>query len=295
MGAGTSTAAAAPPPCFGAAARDPLRPCTNPTLSVFPAVADRDRVSVSACRATTQEPAPVCAFGVPAARARATVALIGDSHAKHWRAALDVVAHAKRWRGLSVTTSGCMFSTAARYLPDAIRAQCVEWNRGVRAWFADHPEVHTVFISQAVHTPLAVRAGQTLLETKVAGFKRAWTALPKSVKHVVVLRDIPYTWAPRFDCIARVVAEGKEPPGPACRTERWWASKWDPTVSTVLKTRSKRIRYVDLTDFFCDPKYCFPVIGGVLVHRDTNHMTVAFSTTLGPYLLRALRRLAATW
>jgi hypothetical protein len=33
----------------------------------------------------------------------------------------------------------------------------------------------------------------------------------------------------------------------------------------------------------------------VLVHKDVGHITRLFSTTLGPYLLRAFDRLAATW
>ena len=33
---------------------------------------------------------------------------------------------------------------------------------------------------------------------------------------------------------------------------------------------------------------CFPVVGGVLVHKDVGHLTRQFSTTLGRYLLSAL-------
>jgi hypothetical protein len=49
-----------------------------------------------------------------------------------------------------------------------------------------------------------------------------------------------------------------------------------------------RVRLVDLTRFFCDGRRCFAVVGGALVNRDVSHMTTAFATTLGPYLLRAL-------
>lgn len=50
-----------------------------------------------------------------------------------------------------------------------------------------------------------------------------------------------------------------------------------------------------MTRFFCEALFCLPVIGGVLVHRDLNHMTVPYAQTLGPYLLRSDRRLAASW
>jgi hypothetical protein len=52
------------------------------------------------------------------------------------------------------------------------------------------------------------------------------------------------------------------------------------------------VRRIDLTNYFCDALSCFPVIGGVLVHRDLNHMTIDYARTLGPYLLRAVKRLS---
>ena len=41
----------------------------------------------------------------------------------------------------------------------------------------------------------------------------------------------------------------------------------------------------------CDRTRCFPVVGGALVHKDRGHLTRVFSTTLGPYVLRALNQL----
>jgi hypothetical protein len=45
---------------------------------------------------------------------------------------------------------------------------------------------------------------------------------------------------------------------------------------------------VDLTHFFCGPRRCFPVVGGVLVFKDASHITSVFARTLGPFLLRIL-------
>jgi hypothetical protein len=52
-----------------------------------------------------------------------------------------------------------------------------------------------------------------------------------------------------------------------------------------------RASVVDLTDFFCGPRDCPPVIGGVLVYKDASHMSNLFSTTLGPFLLSRVRQL----
>src|SRR4051794_9470681 len=171
-GAGVATAGREP--CVGAAARDPVHPCTNlsrtpsppkGSIALYPATFD--------CRPTRQHPQPLCAFGVPATRARATVALIGDSHAQHWRAAGEVVAKARRWRAFSLTIARCPFSAAVADLPSIHRRTCVNWYAAARLWLRQHPEVSTVFVSQKADTP--VRApGRTELEVKRAGFMRAW-------------------------------------------------------------------------------------------------------------------------
>ena len=43
----------------------------------------------------------------------------------------------------------------------------------------------------------------------------------------------------------------------------------------------------------CDRRRCFPVVGGVLVHKDGSHLTTPFATSLGPFLLRSVERLLA--
>lgn len=165
----------------------------------------------------------------------------------------------------------------------------MRWNRLVLTWFANHPEVSTVFVSQAATTPVSTTDGRTPLEEKVDGFRRAWSALPKTVRRVVVIRDTPITTIGSFDCVRDVLAAGKDAPGPACALPRSFAVRWDAAVSTVRRLHAKRYHFADLTDFFCDGQRCFPVIGGALAYRDKDHMTVRFSQSLGPYLLRKVR------
>jgi hypothetical protein len=41
----------------------------------------------------------------------------------------------------------------------------------------------------------------------------------------------------------------------------------------------------------CDRRLCYPVVGGVLVHRNAGHLTRLFATTMGPFLLGEVNRL----
>src|SRR3954451_1850062 len=118
----TGARTGAEPRCFGAASRDPEnQPCKNPALrySVTPSPKDALLTPSSRCTLLGRSKTPeVCWFGVPAAQAVATVVLLGDSHAVHWRAALAVVARAKRWHALSLNRSQCSFSLAVPTLPE---------------------------------------------------------------------------------------------------------------------------------------------------------------------------------
>ena len=81
--------------CFGAAARDPRGPCRDRRLTdfVYPRPALAATIPNSPCELVErQADMNVCSFGAAPEDATETIALVGDSHASHWRAALDVVA-----------------------------------------------------------------------------------------------------------------------------------------------------------------------------------------------------------
>jgi hypothetical protein len=84
-----------------------------------------------------------------------------------------------------------------------------------------------------------------------------------------------------------------EDAGAVCAVPRRRALEPDAQFAAAIRLRSARVRVLDFTRFFCDENKCYPVIGGVLVHKDDHHLTAAFARTLGPYLLRALQRTGA--
>lgn len=289
-------AAQSKPRCVGAAAMDALRPCLDRTRSVEPAPGAVARVPFPYCQPVRDQRDPeVCTFGTRAARARAHVALIGDSHALHWRAALDPVARVKRWHGHSITAPACFYSEAVFVLPGGLREPCVPWFESVRSWLASNPDVSTIFVSQNAPTPVEVGPGETVPGVKSAGFQRAWRALPANVRNVVVIRDTPRISADTFGCIRRVMRADTQRAKLACSLPRSRALPDDPALAAVAALRSRRYRAIDMTDFFCGSRRCYPVIGGILVNRDVDHINPIYARTLGPYLLRAIRRLPARW
>jgi hypothetical protein len=289
--------AADDPPCFGAAARDALHPCRNTKLrtKVFPRPADAVIMPNSACRPfeVTTVLLP-CAFGVDPKEATATIGLLGDSHASHWRAGLEVVAQGLGWHGVSLTHASCPFSKARVSFPRPKRLACEMWIRHADRFFHRHPEVTTIFVSNHITGSTIPAKGKSKFQTQVDGFLAAWRSLPSSVKHIVVIRDTPRTPASTMSCVSKAVKR-RVPPGPACAVKRSYASLVDPATVAAHRWGSSRVSVIDLTPFFCSDRMCLPVIGGVLVHKDTTHITQVYSRTLGPYLQRAVEAVMRDW
>jgi hypothetical protein len=277
------------PACYGAAARDPQHPCANTTKAMFPGL-DEGESHAFDNYASGCDPGIVpgaCISGADGPVAREDVALIGDSHTFHWRAALGLVAQVEGWRIHSVSAGGCFFSKVT----GAFLQDCDGYYTAVLEYLQRHPEIHTVFTTSNADTPVAVPDGQTNASFKIGGFLDAWAALPATVRHVVVLRDTTNSSQPTFDCLARAIAAGQRP-GTTCALARPTALRDDLAVAAVAQARNERYRAIDLSHYFCGSSACYPVIGGVRVNADIyGHLTPTYLRTVGPYLLRELRRL----
>jgi len=268
------------PRCFGAASRR----CTNRRLSrvVVPSPRAALRGRNAFCGTGSRVGlVSACTFGVSEPLSSTTVALVGDSHAQHWRGALEVVAQAKHWHGLSITRSGCPLTEAQPVLPGkTASAQCREWNNEVQAWFARHPEVSTVIMS--------AHAGARTTGGTQAGYRAAWRALPSSVRHIIVIHDTP-SIGKVVSCIRAAVAKHKRA-GSTCAVPRSRGLHPDEHYAAARGMGGTRVRTIDMTRYFCG-RVCRPVIGGALVYKDGTHMTRIFAGTLGRFLLGPINRI----
>jgi hypothetical protein len=267
--------------CWGAASRDPEHRCSNPALDdvVVPTPYNALLIPGGDCRKYhTNGQVDTCSFG-DAANARGTVAVIGDSHAAALEPAMHYVALANQWQGLGLIHNGCAFSEAPMLVSSSYARTCLSWRQRVTRWLVQHPEVTTVVISGSAVRQFASSA--------VAGFHRAWAALPPSVRHIFVIRDVPHGLLGESDCVQRGAAR-HEAAGRLCAEPRSATLADDAEARAASDSRSSRVRLLDLTPFFCDSRRCFPVVGGALVLKDIQHLTHEFAITLGPYLVRSI-------
>jgi hypothetical protein len=234
-----------------------------------------------------------CAFGADENSARATIALVGDSHAENWRGAVAYLARAKGWYGVSLALGGCPYSTTTRVVPEPLRSHCAARNADVPGWFRAHPEVSTVFIAQISGVPFVLPPGTPQFEGQVAAYLKAWAALPLTVRHIIVIRDTPKALPSTRRCIDAALAHRRSA-GTACRMPR--SAVLSPDAAVVAAQRSGgRAQVVNLVNHFCDRRWCYPVVGGALVQKDLNHLSATFIETLGPYLVDAFNQLSVGW
>ena len=285
--------------CLGAAARDPdNQPCINPKLrlSVAPSPATA-RVLVTPHDGTEANRSPLCqgglkiigllelcSFGAPANRAERQVVSIGDSHARRWRPGLNIVALESNWRVTSIVRRGCPLNNYLTGSSTEIRS-CRQWQRQLAAWLKANPTIDTLVIAQSTGTG----RNPERFEARVRGYEERLRLLPSTIEEVIVLRDNPRVSGNTLDCVEQAVEAGKAA-GPACAIPRSVALKPDPLAVAAENLDQSNINVIDLTEFYCGPEVCLPVVGGVLIHSDRHHQTELWNRTLAPFVLRELGR-----
>lgn len=225
----------------------------------------------------------VCQFGASTSRAKATFALIGDSHAAQWRPALNWVAKRRSLRIISLTASSCDYIDGDQFKRSEGQKwqECKRFRRQVPKFLARSPEISGVIFSSVSQEE----------NRNIVGYQRAWEKLPDSVQRIAVIRDNPRTNPGAHDCIIKAVKAGRSP-AVSCSYPRSQALRSDSQLKAAQQLQSPNVAPIDLSDLFCDQKRCYPVVGGVLVYQDGNHQTAQFNRTLAPYLLKELQ---ANW
>jgi hypothetical protein len=185
----------------------------------------------------------------------------------------------------ALTRNSCPFSARGRVLPARDARRCERWKRDVAHWLRAHPKVTTVVLAQEVGDVDTAGAADPFAAA-VQSYVAEWQKLPPSVARVVVIRDTPASRPDVLSCVSEALA-----PQQSCALPEAFALPADPAVAAAVQLGGPRFQTVDLTSFFCDGTLCFPVVGGVLVYLDSNHLTPRFVTTLAPYLDAQLHRL----
>lgn len=235
-----------------------------------------------------------CEFGGGQADAP-EVWLVGDSHAEHWQAGLFSVARAEGWNLNVSLLGGCPLIETPRvsFLDGPADSQqtqqrCLDWSESLSAAIAtqETPPDLIIASSFAAAEKIDDGTGRPQDQQYFDATTRLLTAWTHPGTDVAVIRDVPTareTSTP--DCLAK----NMQTPA-ACESPRAEALSDDPFAAAAAKF-PQGVTVLDLTDRFCNETTCFPLVGGVPVYYDGNHISRSYSLSLAEPLRERLRPL----
>ncbi|MEO6471887.1 MAG: SGNH hydrolase domain-containing protein, partial [Aeromicrobium sp.] len=160
-------------------------------------------------------------------------------------------------------------------------SECIDHNKRALAWIRAQGNISYIIVGSLANTQVVKADGESAYRTSVNGYLDYWDRLPSTVKHLFVFRDNPRAARDVMEC---VLAAPKGHAGQFCAQPRSKQLKVDTAADATRAIRRDHASVIDMTNHFCDPSKCFPVIGNVLVYGDWNHMTRTFGLTLGPFV-----------
>ena len=267
--------------CLGAASIAD-RGCADATSnSIIPGLlaAPKDTSVTDACWSHSQEVEPIVCSAGPTESPALRVALIGDSHANSYQNTLEVLAEKYRWRVDFIGKSACPWSTTTQDTKSAT------WNNDCQTWvkkLTDHvlaSDYDLIITSYSSVGGWVAAPGETLEQTVADGFVDVWSPVVAKGIPIVALDDIPLPIPEFLDCIHT----HPDSPGTSCARDQKEAFPATDAQPAAAK-RVPGVTVLDYTHYFCQGGSCPPVIGGVIVYRNGDHLTGSYGATLAPML-----------
>ena len=226
-------------------------------------------------------------------RSGTNVALVGDSHAAQWDGPLGIVARQHGWRLTSYTKANCPFSTQdVAFVKDEgadtgatgvarVYDECNSWRDEVRdTLLADPPAMLVVSnVERQAAVDGVVQGPSQSKPLLVSGLEQMWRSFLDKGTAVVVVADTP---RPQID-VPSCVSDNPEQLT-RCTFDRDEGNRARSTSLSDAAAATPGTTFVDLSDAICPTQRCAPVIGDVLLYRDTNHLTNTYAATLAPRL-----------
>ena len=212
-----------------------------------------------------------------------SIVLFGDSHANHWIAGMRAAAAAEGWKLIPVTKAGCPSATITVFRANFNRPYeaCDTWRRNALDYIRELEPTVVVLASSS-----SIRAG-TADEEWLDGLTATIAALPDA-SHPVVMADSPRFSEHVPDCLSDHLTSVR-----ACTTER------APAAAAQLRAAEEALvsgaggSFLDGYEISCLADPCPVIVGDVLAFRDEHHLTVVYSTLLGPRLADRLTPIVA--
>jgi peptidoglycan/LPS O-acetylase OafA/YrhL len=223
-----------------------------------------------------------CTYGDSSSSTK--VVLFGDSHAAMWFPAVDQAAQRYSWKLYAWTKDTCPPLQLNLISPvlDREYTECGRWRDEVLEQIA---RLHPALVILGVARHYSPIYGFT---TYGAGWMDGLTGMITAIRQlgskVIVLGPIPKPSFSVPSCLSENLTTAT-----SCETLRGAGVNLPGMRAEEATVRAAGGSYVNTLFWFCTTKaVCPPIVDGVLVYRDDNHITASYAALLAPPLEAAL-------
>lgn len=238
------------------------------------AAEDRPQTYPDDCHVRFPDSEPVtCTYGDEDSDVH--VAVVGDSKAGQWISAIAEIGTRHGWRVSNITKSSCALSTTLQELKGEPFRSCQTWNARVLRMLAEDPP-DLVITSQGTEDAYASGPDGSDGATLLSGMLVTYQQIEELGSALLILTDNPHPPMRIPECVS-VHADDLS----NCVFDRSEASSGREILLEAARAGNHDL--VDTQAFICPTATCLPVIGDVLVYRDS-HLTDTYVKTTVPWL-----------
>ncbi|MBO0841923.1 MAG: acyltransferase, partial [Nocardioides sp.] len=210
-----------------------------------------------------------------------SIVVIGDSHGRHWIPAVEKIATQSHYKTYYLDMPQCPI---ALLTPDALGTTrpfnaCASFH----TWMlnevkAIHPDVLLISsrpLYAAYHDATGRHTDPTQVRNAIyASYLRLLSIVKPAAKRTVWLRDIPADPDDPSTCLSQNKTLGP------CLFKPLESQQVGANLQ-MQAARATGTETLDLDDLFCYEGRCTSVVGDMINHRDTHHITATYSAALG--------------
>ncbi|WP_162802997.1 acyltransferase family protein [Ornithinimicrobium avium] len=231
------------------------------------------------CQQNQSDPEPIrCDYGDP--QGEVTIAVVGDSKILQWQSVLDQIGKDEGWHLVSYTKSACGFHSGMQVAKGGPYTSCAQWNDLVMQEIVDlDPDL--VLTTQRNFQALTDESDPSTLseDAMLPAIVETWQELADHGIPVLGMLDNAAPDISVYECVAEHPDDLA-----ACTFDK--QEGIDNSSAPLFEAAAEQVpdvRLLDVRDAICpDPQTCVPVIGGVLVYRQTSHITDTYARSLEP-------------
>jgi len=211
------------------------------------------------------------------------VALVGDSHASHWFPAIKKVADDHHWRLLTFVKVSCPFTDIPVRNLQLKRAygECGRFNTNtISALQAIKPDL---VIAALFRWQYPIRSSDESDFAQGSGIARMLDRLPGTK---VIIADVPFPSHDVPACLSKNLKDVR-----VCAAASYQRTSGGSPARERIAARRSGAAVVNFSWILCGHDGSCPAVShGMIVYRDTHHLTATYSRWLAPAMDRALTR-----